>query len=204
MNKPEKLEKPNNQNSYVKAVFECKAAHFNATNPHFKSKYANEKSCKEATDPALHANGLVMIHRMIVEPFCLITEIRGAGGEVVAESAYPLQVTKPQDMGSQITYARRYNRCALMGIIADEDDDGNGAQETVKEWQGPLKVTQLKEIIRGTCSEMNKVTERDTEEYVKGLWHDNIDAINQAKHDLPEFYQSVVEATNRAKKRVSQ
>lgn len=202
MNKETKIEL-SNQDAYVRAVLECKPAHFNATNPHFKSKYANEKACKEATDPALNKHGLVMTHRMIVDPFSLITEIRGAGGEVVAESSYPLQVTKPQDMGSQITYAKRYNRCALMGIIADEDDDGNGAQ-AAQEWQGPLKVTALKEVIRGLCSEMNKVTENDTPDYVKGLWLDNIDAINQAKHDLPEFFQSAVEAKDLAKQRVSQ
>jgi len=29
----------------------------------------------------------------------------------------------PQSMGSAITYARRYGLCAILGIVADEDDD---------------------------------------------------------------------------------
>ena len=31
-------------------------------------------------------------------------------------------------MGSAITYARRYSLSAILGVVADEDDDGNGAQ----------------------------------------------------------------------------
>ena len=34
----------------------------------------------------------------------------------------------PQGMGSTVTYARRYSLCAILGIVADEDDDGEVAQ----------------------------------------------------------------------------
>jgi hypothetical protein len=48
----------------------------------------------------------------------------GEGGE------YPLPDparTTPQQVGSAITYARRYCLCAVTGIAADEDDDGQAA-----------------------------------------------------------------------------
>ena len=32
-----------------------------------------------------------------------------------------------QSVGSSITYAKRYAYCAILGIVADEDDDGNMA-----------------------------------------------------------------------------
>lgn len=35
----------------------------------------------------------------------------------------------PQAFGSALTYARRYGICALLGIVADEDDDGKIAQK---------------------------------------------------------------------------
>jgi hypothetical protein len=36
---------------------------------------------------------------------------------------------KPQEIGSALTYARRYSLSALIGIAADEDDDANAAQK---------------------------------------------------------------------------
>ena len=38
----------------------------------------------------------------------------------------------PQKMGSAITYAKRYGLQAMFGIPADEDDDGNKANEAPK------------------------------------------------------------------------
>jgi hypothetical protein len=36
---------------------------------------------------------------------------------------------RPQDIGSAITYARRYSFCAVTGLVTEEDDDGNLAQQ---------------------------------------------------------------------------
>lgn len=161
MNKPEKIEKVEtltSKQAFIRAVQEAKNAGFNATNPHFKSSYANEKACKLATDPALNKHGLVMVHKMAIEPmFHLKTQVLDDECNVVVESLYPLSVTKPQDMGSQITYARRYNRCALMGIIADEDDDGNAAQESKlppsdMDFISNEQVKILKGLIKATSS----------------------------------------------------
>lgn len=33
-----------------------------------------------------------------------------------------------QEFGSALTYARRYSLCSLLGIVAEDDDDGRGAQ----------------------------------------------------------------------------
>lgn len=38
-----------------------------------------------------------------------------------------LQKQDPQGQGSGITYARRYAAMAILGLVADEDDDGNAA-----------------------------------------------------------------------------
>ena len=35
----------------------------------------------------------------------------------------------PQGQGSAVTYARRYSYCAALGIVADEDDDGQAASQ---------------------------------------------------------------------------
>jgi hypothetical protein len=63
------------------------------------------------------ANGLV-----------LVTRLMHKSGEFI-ESSYPLPSGgKPQEMGSALTYARRYCYCAILGIAADSDDDGAAAQ----------------------------------------------------------------------------
>jgi len=37
------------------------------------------------------------------------------------------QSMTPQEQGSALTYAKRYGLCAILGLVADEDDDGNHA-----------------------------------------------------------------------------
>jgi hypothetical protein len=45
-------------------------------------------------------------------------------------SEHPLPLSgRPQEIGSALTYARRYSLSALIGIAADEDDDANAAQK---------------------------------------------------------------------------
>ncbi len=43
-------------------------------------------------------------------------------------SVFPVFGTKPQEIGSSITYARRYNLQALLDLSTD-DDDGNSAND---------------------------------------------------------------------------
>lgn len=41
---------------------------------------------------------------------------------------YPLKlIGTPQENGSELTYAKRYTLCGLVGIASEEDDDGNAA-----------------------------------------------------------------------------
>jgi hypothetical protein len=43
------------------------------------------------------------------------------------EGEWPLQKGTPQEMGSAITYARRYTLCAVTGVAPDDDDDDGAA-----------------------------------------------------------------------------
>lgn len=55
----------------------------------------------------------------------LTTRIMHSGGQWI-ESDYPLNFSgSPQERGSELTYAKRYALCAMLGIAAEEDDDGN-------------------------------------------------------------------------------
>ena len=196
MNKEVKIEKLTGKQAFVLAVMEAKNAGFNASNPHFDSKYANEKACKEATDPALHKYGLVMIHHThVTDSFHLITQILDMDGEPVASSFYPLLITKPQDMGSQITYAKRYNRCMLMGIIADKDDDGNAAQDA-RPYDFEAITTEQAEIIKGLIED----TKSNTALFLKAIHAESIEEIASFNFDIAkeklEAKKKLMEAKN--------
>lgn len=106
-----------------------------ARNPHFQSKYAKLEDVIDATYEHLHANNLaitqvIKIHEDLNnDPYMLLnTQLRHTSGEVL-QSDYilnPKDATNPQQMGSAITYARRYALLAMLGL-APEDDDGNAA-----------------------------------------------------------------------------
>ena len=55
----------------------------------------------------------------------LLSELRHASGEVLPSSLPLPNSSRPQELGSDLTYYRRYAFCSLTGCAADEDDDAN-------------------------------------------------------------------------------
>jgi hypothetical protein len=100
--------------------------------------YATLAACFETTRKALADNELAItqVLESRVEGLVLITRlIHSAGGEVASTMRIPIDEDAKnfiQGLGSSITYIRRYTYCALLGIVADEDDDGavGGGQES--------------------------------------------------------------------------
>jgi hypothetical protein len=108
------------------------AAKFDKTNPHFKNKYASLAAVIDAVRKPLADNGLSYTQTTETRPggFVLVTTLRHASGQWIS-SEYPLPVgAKPQELGSALTYARRYSLSAIACIAADEDDDAEGARQS--------------------------------------------------------------------------
>lgn len=104
-----------------------------STNPAFKSKYADLADIVSVVLPALAKQGLAWITtpRVSDDGFVLEYELRHTSGESIIGS-WPLpdpEKAKPQEMGSAVTYAKRYCLSAVTGIAPDEDDDGNAASK---------------------------------------------------------------------------
>lgn len=117
----------------AKAQAEMKNAPLNKTNPHFKSKYADLAAIRDAIIPALSKNGLALTQTTDMRDGVLVLVTRLHLGDEVLEGVFPLPATgKMQEFGSALTYARRYSLAALVGIAADEDDDGNAAETPVQ------------------------------------------------------------------------
>lgn len=106
-------------------------------NPHFKSRYADIADGLDVVRPVFSKHGLSVVQATDYMPdtgiFLLVTRIMHKSGEWI-ESSYPLPTGgKPQDVGSALTYARRYALFSLAGVAGtDEDDDGHDAQNTTQ------------------------------------------------------------------------
>jgi hypothetical protein len=99
----------------------------NKSNPFFNSKYADLADCIEHTKKPLTDNGLSISQVIDIEQgmYILRTLLIHTSGEFI-ESKYILSKgLTPQKFGSELTYARRYSFCAIIGISADDDDDAN-------------------------------------------------------------------------------
>ena len=99
----------------------------NATNPHFKNHYTDISALIEAVEPILLENGLVLLQPVLNGK--VITRIIDVETGENVESIMELPtLTNPQQMGSAITYYRRYTLQSLLSLQAD-DDDGNAASK---------------------------------------------------------------------------
>lgn len=115
----------------AKAQAEMAAAPKSAINPHFKSKYAPlNEVIGVAKVLAKHGLSFVQPATTIDNSSVVMVEtvLLHSSGQWISEtiSLRPQQNT-PQGIGSALTYARRYGLSSLLGIAADEDDDGNAA-----------------------------------------------------------------------------
>ncbi len=102
-----------------------------ATNPHFKSKYADLPSVIEAVKPALNGSGIMFLQtadESADNRIVLTTRLLHESGEWIEGTAScPLPKADPQGFGSAMTYLRRYGISAIIGVYSDLDDDATEA-----------------------------------------------------------------------------
>ncbi|HLF77115.1 MAG TPA: ERF family protein [Dehalococcoidia bacterium] len=101
------------------------------TNPFFHSKYAGLDTVMPAALKVLTAHGLALVQTVGQDGnggTTLTTLLMHESGEWLSDTQ-PLLLSKsdPQGQGSAITYARRYGVMAMLGLVAEEDDDANAA-----------------------------------------------------------------------------
>lgn len=101
------------------------------TNPHFKSQYVDLSDGLAVIRECFSKQGLSFIQGTSVTEAGMIvlhTRIAHKSGQWI-ESDYPVGgLGRPQEMGSAMTYARRYALFPLVGVAGEDDDDGNAAQ----------------------------------------------------------------------------
>jgi hypothetical protein len=107
-----------------------------ATNPHFKSKYIPLEAIHDVVDPLLVEHGFTWSVFPAIHDGrpAMRYELRHVATNEVWGDVMPLLLDKEnsQGLGSAITYARRYAISAVLGIVADEDDDGHRAASVAR------------------------------------------------------------------------
>jgi hypothetical protein len=112
-----------------KAQGEMQAAIKDKVNPFYKSAYADLGSVWDAARPVLSKYGLCVMQttEMIADgtKIILVTTLAHTSGQWV-KSYLPLNPAKndSQGVGTAITYLRRYSLSAIVGVVCDDDDDG--------------------------------------------------------------------------------
>lgn len=103
-----------------------------ATNPAFKSRYARLDTLLDLVRPAMAKHGLCVLQDTQGDGASVqvVTHIGHESGEWIESEPLVLRADKPtaQGQGSAITYGRRYQLSAMLGIADDKDDDGNAAE----------------------------------------------------------------------------
>lgn len=94
-------------------------------------RYADLADVSQAILPLLGKNGLSFVAKPTLTErgqFVLAYKLLHTSGQEEA-GEFPLSGSTAQQMGSAITYARRYTLCAVTGLAPDKDDDGAAAAQ---------------------------------------------------------------------------
>lgn len=123
-----------------KAQGEMQAAIKDKVNPFFKSSYADLGSVWDAARPVLSKYGLCVMQTTEMNQdgtrIIMVTTLAHTSGQWM-KSFLPLNPAKndSQGVGAALTYLRRYSLSAIVGVVCDEDDDGETAVGRGKQQQ---------------------------------------------------------------------
>lgn len=112
--------------------------------------------------PVLVKHGLTFITypRATESGYELVGRLMHTSGEFI-EGALPLYGRQPQEIGSALTYSRRYLAAAMTGVVSEDDEDGQAATKSTRTQAEPPVDWQ---VIADTAEMMNTVDD------VKALW----------------------------------
>ena len=116
--------------AFCAAQLKIGGARKTATNPHFKSKYANLEEVMKACSDILNEHGIYITQPIMKdgEEYVVRTILTHTSGETLQDDGLPLvgwrgAKNPSQALVAATTYNRRAGLCSLVGI-APADDDG--------------------------------------------------------------------------------
>lgn len=119
-------------------------------------KYLNLATILKTIKPVFEKHGLAFSQRVTFDNAGESRQVIGTVETIIFDDeeqmvacSYPFFVTgDPQQVGSAITYARRYSLYAVLGIFPDKDDDGAYAKQRYETADRPISAEQYAELVK--------------------------------------------------------
>lgn len=186
----------------AKAQGQIKPAAKDSLNPHFRSKYADLGSVWEACREALASNGLSVIQTLMYNetgaPNLVTTLGHSSGQWMKSIMALPTQKTGPQELGSCLSYCRRYMLASMVGVYSDAVDDD---AEAVSRANNQVKEkVRLPVVTKEQCAILEGFLEEFPDSRIELLKKQEVTTVSQIPSDQFDHIVSVYER-RRAKKR---
>lgn len=162
----------------------------------YKFKYADLSACAEAAAPALKENGLAV--SQIICNWTLITLLTHKSGQWI-KSELPISLNQGADyqaLGSAITYIKRYSYCAILGIVADADDDANAACGNEATFKGQSNTSTAAAAYTGAQLQeaLARLNQCKTKPEATALWNELSKTCPALCTKSSEFYKAVATA----------
>ncbi len=163
----------------------------------YKFKYADLSTCAEAAAPALKENGLAV--SQIICNWTLITLLTHKSGQWI-KSELPISLpgnsVDYQALGSAITYIKRYSYCAILGIVADADDDANAACGNEATFKGQSNTSTAAAAYTGAQLQeaLARLNQCKTKPEATALWNELSKTCPALCTKSSEFYKAVATA----------
>lgn len=148
-----------------------------SSNPHYKSKYATIESVIDTIEEPLLNAGLGFYQS--VKDMNLETVVYDCESGETLTSIVPLIIAKQdmQQLGSAITYARRYGLVSMFGL-EQEDDDANKASGLSQALQQQKVQQETKEFIsKEQATGLNKYANEQGQDIKKVLEFFKVDGL---------------------------
>lgn len=119
-------------------------------------KYLNLATILKTIKPVFEKHGLAFSQRVTFDNTVESRQVIGTVETIIFDDeeqmvacSYPFFVTgDPQQVGSAITYARRYSLYAVLGIFPDKDDDGQYAKQRYETADRAISAEQYADLVK--------------------------------------------------------
>lgn len=137
-------------------------------------KYLNLATILKTIKPVFEKHGLAFSQRVTFDNTGEARQVIGTVETIIFDDeeqmvacSYPFFVTgDPQQVGSAITYARRYSLYAVLGIFPDKDDDGAYAKQRYDTDDRTISAEQYAELVK--AMDVHNIPSEARGEFING------------------------------------
>ena len=138
-------------------------------------KYLNLATILKTIKPVFEKHGLAFSQRVTFDNEGEARQVIGTVETIIFDDkdlmvacSYPFFVTgDPQQVGSAITYARRYSLYAVLGIFPDKDDDGAYAKQRYETADRPISAEQYADLVK--AMDAHNIPSEARGEFINGV-----------------------------------